>query len=204
MTNIKLRNEMEQSIRRYSIIGVRKLSNYFWAISLLLGGLGLGLTGFSTYLKTRLDLVDYQIASWIQASSFLMKLDFFPQGLVLVFYGSLSIIFSFYLSLLIGLNIGSGFNELNQKEKQVRIFRLGFPGLNRRIDASFNFQEIESIKIVFKEQLTIFKCRVYLSLKDKRDIPILGIDEPLTLEQIESQAAEMAKFLKVELISQKN
>ena len=58
-------------------------------------------------------------------------LPFFPQGLVLSFYGFLGVAFSFHLLFTLFWEIGGGFNEVNKKEKSVRIFRWGRPGKNR-------------------------------------------------------------------------
>ena len=41
-------------IRRYIVIGSRRVSNYWWAAVIGLGGLGFLLTGLSSYLKFNL------------------------------------------------------------------------------------------------------------------------------------------------------
>ena len=68
------------SIRRYNVLGSRRLSNYWWAIIIGSGGLGFLLTGLSSYLQVNLLPI-------IHAE----KIIFFPQGLVMCFYGTLGV-----------------------------------------------------------------------------------------------------------------
>ena len=81
---------------------------------ILIGGLGFFITGLSSFSKTSvLPFVQFQ------------TITFFPQGLVMSFYGVLGVLFSSYLWFTIICNIGSGFNEINKKERMVRVFRWG-------------------------------------------------------------------------------
>lgn len=96
------------------------------------------------------------------------------------------------------LSVGGGFNEFNKKEGIVRIFRWGFPGKNRRIDLVYYIKDIEAIRVELKDGLNPRRT-IYLRVKGKRDIPLTRIGQPMTLEEIEKQAAELAKFLQVSL-----
>ena len=40
---------------------------------------------------------------------------------------------------------------------------------------------------------------IYIRIKGKKDIPLTRIGQPMTLEEIEKQAAELARFLQVSL-----
>ena len=71
------------SIRRYIIRGSRTLSNYWWALVTFFGGAGFFLTGLASYFQRSL-FSEQTIA-------------FFPQGLVMSFYGALGICFGLYL-----------------------------------------------------------------------------------------------------------
>lgn len=174
-------------IRRYGVIGSRRFSNYWWAFVILLGGLGFLLTGLSSYFG-------FNILPFLHSENIV----FFPQGLVMCFYGFLGLIFSFYLWLTIFWSVGGGFNEFNKKEGIVRIFRWGFPGKNRRIDLCYPIKEIEAIRVEVKEGLNPRRT-IYIRVKGKKDIPLTGIGQPMTLETIEKQAAELARFLQVSL-----
>ena len=115
------------------------------------------------------------------------------------FYGFLGLIFSVYLWLTILWSVGGGFNEFNKSEGIVRIFRWGFPGTNRRILLEYDINKIESIKIELKQGLNPRRI-IYLQIRGKKEIPLTRVGQPLTLEEIESQAAELAKFLQVSLV----
>jgi hypothetical protein len=180
-------NQQSESIRRYPVIGSRRFSNYWWAFVILFGAIGFLLTGLSSYLG-------FNILPFIHSESIL----FFPQGLVMCFYGFLGLIFSIYLWLTILWSVGGGFNEFNKKEGIVRIFRWGFPGRNRRIDLCYSLKDIEAIRVELKEGFNPRRT-IYIRVKGKKDIPLTRIGQPMTLEEIEQQAAELARFLQVSL-----
>nr|AYD72406.1 photosystem I assembly protein Ycf4 [Acetabularia peniculus] len=126
-------------------------------------------------------------------------ITFFPQGLVMSFYGLLGFLFSNYLWLTIIWSIGGGFNEFNKQKNLIRIFRWGFPGKNRKIDLLYNIKDVEAIRVEFVEGLNP-KRTIYLIIKKNKEIPLTRIGQPLSLEEIETQAADIAKFLQVDLI----
>lgn len=210
--------QKSKSIRRYVVVGSRRFSNYWWASIILVGGFGFLLTGISSSLH-------FNFLPFINSKNIL----FFPQGLVMCFYGILGLIFSCYLWLTLFWGVGGGFNEFNKKQGIVRIFRWGFPGKNRRIDLSYDIKNVEAIRIEIKEGLNprrFLYIRVKgnttlqnseakvsnkksiknslinnknLSLQNKRDIPLARITQPTSLEDIEKQATELANFLQVSL-----
>nr|WGT92527.1 Ycf4 [Vitreochlamys aulata] len=190
-------------IRRYIIIGERRLSNYWWAIVIFLGSCGFLATGICSYLGIpnwySLFNTGLNIDSNFQAfSSPTGIVPFFPQGLLMSFYGSLGFLLSFYWSLLIFWNVGGGFNEFNKKDGFVRIFRWGYPGKNRKIDLSYSLKDVEAIRVELKQGIDSQRT-IYLRLKGKREIPLTGVGQPLTLKEIEKQASELANFLQVSL-----
>lgn len=174
-------------IRRYPVIGSRRLSNFFWAGTLGIGGLYFLLTGLSSYFGSAL-------LPFLHFDTII----FFPQGIVMCFYGSLSIFLSLYLCLTIFWQVGGGFNEFNKKTGTFRVFRWGFPGKNRRIDFSYSLDEIEAIRIDIVDGLNP-KRTIYIRLKEKREIPLTRVGEPIPLENLEREASDLAMFLKVSL-----
>jgi hypothetical protein len=100
--------------------------------------------------------------------------------------------------LIILWDLGQGFNEFNLETKQVRIFRWGFPGKNRRIDLQYPIQDIQSIRVEIKEGLNP-KRIIYLRLRGNREIPLTRAGQPISIQEIEMQAAELAKLLQVSL-----
>jgi len=175
--------QQDNSIKYEKIIGSRRLSNYIWGVVTGLGGLSFFLTGISSFFEKNL-------LPFIHAESIL----FFPQGLVMCFYGTLGMIFSLYTYFTILWSIGEGFNEFNKKTGKIRIFRWGFPGKNRKIDLTYDFEEVQSIQISVKDGVNP-KRVIYLCLKGQREIPLTRIGNPLTIEEIETEGAELAKFL---------
>nr|YP_010829308.1 photosystem I assembly protein Ycf4 [Silene gonosperma]WFF47671.1 photosystem I assembly protein Ycf4 [Silene gonosperma]WFF47755.1 photosystem I assembly protein Ycf4 [Silene gonosperma]WFF47839.1 photosystem I assembly protein Ycf4 [Silene gonosperma]WFF47923.1 photosystem I assembly protein Ycf4 [Silene gonosperma] len=167
------------------ITGSRKISNLGWAIILFIGSLGFVLVGISSYLgRNFISLSPPQ------------QILFFPQGIVMSFYGIAGLFISSYLWCTISLNVGSGYDFFDKKEGIVCIFRWGFPGKNRRICLRFLIKDIQSIRIEFKEG--IYTRRVlYLEIRGQGAIPLTRTDENLTPREIEQKAAELAYFLRV-------
>jgi len=191
-------------IRRYIIVGERRLSNYWWAIVIFLGSCGFLATGLCSYIGIPNWLSFFNATQNLLAENQELRittLPFFPQGLLMSFYGSLGFLLSIYWSLLIFWNVGGGFNEFNKKKDFVRIFRWGYPGKNRKIDLSYSFKDIEAIRIELKQGFDSQRT-IFLRLKGKREIPLTGIGQPLTLKEIEKQASELATFLHVSLEAQ--
>lgn len=180
---------MAELTRRYQVVGSRRPSNYIWAVISGVGGFDFLVTGLSSYFNNNL-------LPLIHAEN----ITFFPQGLVMCFYGLLGLLFSFYLWLTILWNVGGGFNVFDKEERYVRIFRWGFPGANRRIDLRYDLDEILAIGLELNEGLSP-KRTLYLCLKGQRQIPLTRIGQPLSLDQIEKLGAEFATFLDKELLN---
>nr|YP_010987458.1 photosystem I assembly protein ycf4 [Hydrocytium acuminatum]WOR09503.1 photosystem I assembly protein ycf4 [Hydrocytium acuminatum] len=178
-------------IRRYVLDGSRRFSNYVWAAAILLGGMGFFLTGLSSYWNNNSG--GESVLAFFNSN----EISFFPQGLVMCFYGVLGILLSSYLWCTIIWNVGGGFTEFNKKEGWIRIFRWGFPGKSRFIDVYFPIQEIEAIRVELKNSNINPQRTLYLKLKAKREIPLNPIGQVFNIEEIEKQAAELAKFLKI-------
>ena len=178
---------MQNEIRRDEIIGSRRFSNYFWSVVLFLGGIGFLLAGISSYLK--INLLPFTNAT---------ELVFIPQGLVMMFYGTLSFGISIYITATVLLDIGGGYNEYNRIENLVKIVRKGFPGKNREILLTYPFSNIKYIGIKITEGLNPTRS-IYLCLKDDRKIPLTPVQEPTSISNLEEEAASLAKFLNLKL-----
>lgn len=178
-------------IRIDKILGSRRLSNYFWATIILLGGTGFLSVGLSSYIKNQIISLTYLYSNGI---------SFLPQGIIMTFYGAVGLLISLFLWYTIILDVGSGYNEFNNEAGIVTIFRLGFPGKNRILNLKYNIQDIYSIKINIIEGLSP-KKEIYLRMKDKREIPLTKVGQPMSLDNIEEQASILAKFLGVILES---
>lgn len=178
---------MEEYVRKNKIVGSRRFSNYFWILFLSAGGFGFLLTGLSSYLK--INLLPFANPN---------ELTFIPQGLTMIFYGTLSLSFSIYILLMVIWDIGGGYNEYNKLENLVKIVRKGFPGKNRQILLTYPLNMINSIGIKISEGLNPQRS-IFLCLKDERKIPITQVQEPISIASLEEQASDLAKFLNLKL-----
>ena len=178
---------MQEDIRQDKIIGSRRFSNYFWTFFLLTGGLGFLLAGLSSYFKV--NLLPFTNA---------IELVFVPQGLVMIFYGTLSLTLSLYILLTLLWDVGSGYNEYNRVENIVRIVRRGFPGKNRQILLTYSLKNVKSIGIKVSEGLNP-KRVIYLCLKDERKIPLTPVQQPISISNLENEASDLAQFLDLKL-----
>lgn len=178
---------MKNEIRQDTIVGSRRFSNYFWSFFLFWGGIGFLLAGMSSYFK--INLLPFANP---------MELVFIPQGLVMMFYGTLSFGVSVYILITVLLDIGGGYNEYNRVENLVKIVRKGFPGKNREILLTYPISTIKAIGIKITEGLNPTRS-IYLCLKDERKIPLTPVQEPIAISNLEEEAASLAKFLDLKL-----
>jgi hypothetical protein len=178
---------MQYEIRQDKIVGSRRFSNYFWSFFLLLGGTGFLLAGISSYFK--INFLPFANPT---------ELVFIPQGLVMMFYGTLSFGIGIYIITTVLLDIGSGYNEYNKIENLVKIVRKGFPGKNREILLTYPLSNIRAIGIKITEGLNPTRS-IYLCLKDDRNIPLTPVQEPTSISNLEEEAADLAKFLDLKL-----
>ena len=178
---------MENEIRRDTIVGSRRFSNYFWSFFLFVGGIGFLLAGISSYFKV--NLLPFANPT---------ELVFIPQGLVMMFYGTLSFGISLYIIVTLLLDIGSGYNEYNRVENLVKVVRKGFPGKNREVLLTYPLANVRSIGIKITEGLNPTRS-IYLCLKDERKIPLTPVQEPTSISNLEEDAASIAKFLDLKL-----
>jgi hypothetical protein len=154
---------------------------------LLCAGLGFFLAGLSSYLN--INLLQVTDTS---------KIIFIPQGIVMLFYGTGAIGIGLYILFTIIWNVGSGYNEFSKEQQIVRIVRLGFPGKNRTIFLSYEFQNLKNLKFVIKQGLNP-RCNILIVLKDKREIPLFPAQFLLNPKETETKAINLANFLNIPL-----
>ncbi|HEY9663812.1 MAG TPA: photosystem I assembly protein Ycf4 [Allocoleopsis sp.] len=174
-------------VLRQEVLGSRRFSNYFWATISTLGGAGFFLAALSSYLKV--NLLPFSDPT---------HLVFIPQGIAMGFYGLIGLLLGTYLGLIILWDVGGGYNEFNKEKGTATVFRWGFPGQNRRIEATNPLEDVQTIRVDIKEGLNPRRA-LYLRIKGKGDIPLTRVGQPLPLTQLENQGAELARFLGVPL-----
>ena len=180
---------MNQTIIKEEIVGARNISTIFTMLVLFLAGLGFFLAGLSSYFDVNLLLI-----------SDTSEITFIPQGIALLFYGTGALGISTYVLLTLLWNVGSGYNEFSKLDNIVRIVRLGFPGKNRTVFLSYEFQNIKKLKFLIKQGLNP-RCNILLVLKDKREIPLFPAQFLLNPNETERKAIELSNFLEVPLES---
>jgi hypothetical protein len=93
---------------------------------------------------------------------------------------------------------GGGYNEFNQETGEVKIFRWGFPGKNRRIEVTCKTSDVQAVRVNLRDGLNP-RRDLYLRVKGMRDIPLTRVGQPIALSELENQGAELARFLGVPL-----
>ncbi len=178
-----------ETLRYDLILGSKRFSNYVWALLTFIGGFGFLLAGLSSYLE--IELLPFGNTN---------EIVFIPQGIVMTFYGTVGFLFSMFLLILIAFNVGGGYNSYDLIKQEITLFRIGFPGIKNEIYLKYPLRDVKSLKLTIAEGLNP-KREIYLVTKDKKQIPLTRVGEPLLLSQIETEAVELAKFLKVNLES---
>jgi Ycf4 len=184
----KMAGTVPKTILVQPVLGSRRFSNYFWAGIVTLGGVGFLLESLSSFLHTDLlPLVENSI-----------DLPFFPQGVAMGFYGVAGTLTALYLWGSIALDIGGGYNEFNHETGESTIFRWGFPGKNRQIEVKNSLQDIQAVRVDIKDGINPRRT-LFIRVKGRREIPLTRVGEPISLAEIETQGAELARFLGIPL-----
>lgn len=108
-----------------------KLLKYILNIIILLGSIGFLAVGISSY-------IGFNIITFIKSN----EIIFFPQGLVMSFYGCLGLILGINQMKILMLNIGEGYNEFNKENGEMKIFRKGLQGKISDINICYPLKDI--------------------------------------------------------------
>jgi hypothetical protein len=177
-------------VRRDIIIGRHRFSNYFFGTLVFFGGLIFLLVGiFGSNDSLLPDNRKY--------------IQFWPQGLVICFYGRMAVRLGIYLYLTRFFSVGRGFNEYNNEKKRVRIFRSRI--LSQYVEFFYSFSEL--IFLNFETQRRLVESAnfdLYLVLKERKKVLLtqLGSEDFRVPKEIERFASKLACFLKIPLEEQ--
>ncbi len=166
------------------IKGSRKFSNYVVSTMLTIGGIGFLLASISSYFGK--DLLPLGKPS---------TLIFVPQGLVMGLYGIAASLLAIYLWSLVSVDFGSGVNTFDKKTGILFLSRRAY---FKEILVEIPIKDIQSVKMDIKEGFNA-RRRICLKVKGRKDIPITGTGSPQPLLQLEQEAAQLARFLEVNL-----
>ncbi|MFM2431267.1 MAG: hypothetical protein RLZZ511_2480 [Cyanobacteriota bacterium] len=175
-------------IYRQPIVGARRASNYLWASVVTIGAVGFFLASLSSYTGTNF------LAPFSDGTQILFQ----PNGLVMGLYGTAGILLATYLWLTVLWNLGGGYNEFNKQTGKLTIFRWGFPGKNREVSLQADLADVQAVKAVLQEGINP-KRSLYVRVKGMRDIPLTRVGQPISLAELENQAAGLVRFLGVPL-----
>ncbi len=178
---------VNQTVLSQPVLGSRRFSNFFWAIVVSIGGIGFLLAGLSSYLHVNLLPVGDATG-----------LMFVPQGIAMTFYGVAGTLLATYLWVAILLDIGGGYNKFDREAGEITIFRNGFPGKNRRIELKSQLADAQAVRVDIKDGLSPRRT-LYVRIKGRREIPLTRVGEPISLTELETQGANLARFLGVPL-----
>nr|YP_009684588.1 photosystem I assembly protein Ycf4 [Pseudopedinella elastica]QDR24674.1 photosystem I assembly protein Ycf4 [Pseudopedinella elastica] len=177
-----------------SIKGARQFTNFFWLVLLFLFGIGFLVAGFSSYFNF----------NFLFFSNF-SNIEFIPQGILLLFYGTCAILLSFLILNLINWDIGSGTNNYDIESSVVRLSRRGFPSLTkdfkfeqRNLYLVYPFSDILNLELEIIDGLNPTRV-IYLRLKDNRRIPLTPSNQLKDLRYLENRAMFLARLLKTDL-----
>ncbi len=177
----------EERVLYQQVLGSRRFSNYWWGTVVSLGATGFLLAGLSSYLKV--NLLPFADPT---------ELIFVPQGIAMGFYGVVGLLLALYIWFVTLLDVGGGYNEFNQETGSIKIFRWGFPGKDRRIEINCRTPDVQAVRVDIKEGINPRRA-LYLRVKGRRDIPLTRVGQPLSLAEVENQAAVLARFLGVSI-----
>ena len=180
----QLEKEPSNLVLEQEIKGSRKVSNYFVASSISIGGLGFLLASFSSYFGR--DFLPLGNPS---------TLIFVPQGLVMGLYGVSAFFVAIYFWRLIGVDYGSGVNRFDKNKGFLFLSRRG---LFKNIEIEIPLNEIKAVKLDVREGFNP-RRRVSLRIKGRKDLPISRVGAPKPLLDLENEGAEIARFLEVNL-----
>jgi hypothetical protein len=177
----------DSQVLKQPVLGSRRFSNYLSAIVVTTGATGFFLSSLSSY--TKINFLPFADPT---------QLIFVPQGIAMGFYGTAGILLAAYLWLSILWDLGGGYNEFDKQTGKIKLFRWGFPGKNRKIEIDCKIADVQSVKATLREGVNPRRS-LYLKVKGMRDLPLTRVGQPLTLAELENQAATLAKFLNVPL-----
>lgn len=187
--SFRMNGEIMEEYTEY-ITGGDRVSNYIAMLTLFLFGFGFSIAGISSY--SNIDII---------ANRNFSSIEFIPQGILLLFYGTCALLLSSIIGLLIKFDVGGGSNTFDVINNIVRLSRRGLPSLTftqEPIFLVYSFNEIENIELAITNSLNP-KRIIYINLKDKRRIPLTNGTKLESLEQIENNAIFLSILLEVKL-----
>ena len=177
------------------LTGSKTFLNSLFSFLTFFGGLNFIVVGVKSFVIDN----SINVPKFLNLGSSALDISFFPQGLSMLFYGLVGVLFSLYLGLLLILDVGSGYNEFNKETQTITLFRKGFPGKYRRIFISLSFSEVQSLQLKIFQGLNNQKATLFLKIIGKKDLVLNEQSRYVPLNELERISARLADFLQVPL-----
>lgn len=159
--------------------GSRDWATLLWTVVLCSGGLFFFLTGLLAYLGQT-------------------KLTYIPQGVFLIFYGTLALMLSLFFLGTMLWDVGSGLCTMDKNRNLCRVIRLNFPGDYRLFEMTFPISKIKGVGLELRSGL--FPKRILgLTVGAARQLPLNYNQELIKISTLETVALALAKWLGVGL-----
>ena len=133
--SIKKEDIKTKSLYKEYITDKNKFIKYTINIIMILGSIGFLNAGISSYLQ-------YDLIPFLKTD----QIIFFPQGLVMCFYGTAGLLIGTNQMKILLLKIGEGYNEFNKQDGTMTMFRKGIKGKNSDINITYSLKDILRIK----------------------------------------------------------
>jgi hypothetical protein len=156
--------------------GGRGWSSFLLGIAASIGGFGFLKIGFDSFFKANIGNFG--------TTCLLPFIPFIPQGVILVFYGTIGIIIGLFILWTFYWDVGWGYTLYEPDQKQITIHRTGFPGKNRTLHLVFPFKQLKAIKYITGERQGMTK-QLDLSIRDGRQVFLMEINNAADLADIE-------------------
>lgn len=164
--------EFDQTEWQINVKGSNQPQNYIIPIILLLGGLkAFESIGFSPSI-----FIENNTNTTLYSSTTHLPI-FGPQSFSLIGYGSAALVLGGFLLFSTFSNLGAGSIKFEKPSQQIRLAFKNYIGETQRLFFSYNFQELQCIKIIYVES-PYKKQSIFLALKGGREIPIWSTDQP--------------------------
>lgn len=156
--------------------GNNQPQNYVIPIFLIIAGFEAYIyTGFFSFVNIFYDKTDVKP----------LINGFGAQSFSLLSYGSAALVLGGFLLFSAIWNIGAGSIKFEKSNQQITLAFKNYPGKNERLFFSYNFRELQSIKIIYTNS-PVRKQSLFLVLEGNREIPIWSSQDPSAFSLSES------------------
>lgn len=171
--------EFDEQEWQINVRGSNQPQNYFIPLILLIGGLkAFASIGFAPIKIGELTSNPTLYSPATQSPIF------GPQSFSLIGYGSAALVLGGFLLFSTFSNLGAGTIKFEKTSQQIILAFKNYIGETQRLFFSYNFKELQSIKILYVER-PYRKQSIFLVLKGGREIPIWSTDQPSKFNEAE-------------------